>query len=231
MSLLREINENIPGPATAEGGWNVGHLGNHGILLSCDGFSMKLDLDQLNALFDLAEDGEAGEVRDHQGKVVFVEPASNGIVLTRDDDETYPTGILVDLDTLKEIGIEKHEAEEQPSDEAEQPDEGDEEAEDDDTIESDAESEEDGELKEGVKRAFRRVGKKIKRGFRVTSGFRKGRVVSNIKNAFKPRAKARTRTKLRLAARRKRVIRVLKGKRTRKKSPSQRLVKMNKRLR
>ena len=230
MSLLREINEQLPGPAVPEDGWNVGHLANHGILLSCDGFSMKLDIDQLNILFDLAEDGEAGEVRDHQGKVVFVEPAGDGIILTRDDDEVYPTGVKVDLKTLKEIGIEKDETEEEQPDGKKQPADDAEAEGEDDTIDADAEEEEEGELKEGIKRAFRRSGKKIKRGFRVTSGFRKGRVVASAKSAFKPRAKARTRTKLKLAARRKKVIRVLKGKRTRRKPLSKRLVKMNKRL-
>lgn len=84
-------------------------------------------------------------------------------------------------------------------------------------------------IEEGVKRAFRRSGNKIKRGFRVTSGFRKGRVVSSVAGAFKPRAKASTRMKLRIASRRKKVIRVLKAKRTRKKSVSKRLARMNSR--
>lgn len=216
MSLLREVNEQLPGPAVPEGGWNVGHLANHGILLSCDGFSMKLDLDELNALFDLVEDGDAGEVRDHQGTVVYVEPVDDGLILTRDNDDVYPTGVKLDLVALKTLGIE---IDDQPEADATEPADG-------DTIED----EEDGELDEGIKRAFRRSGKKLKRGFRVTSGFRKGRVVANIRNAFKPRAKARTRTKLRLAARRKKIVRVLKGKRTRRKPLSKRLVKMNKRL-
>lgn len=232
MRLLREISEGLAGPATPEGGWNVGHLAHHGILLSCEGFSIKLDLDQLNALFDLAEDGESGEIRDHDGKLVFVEVGDSDIVLSRDDDETYPEGVIVDTAALKEMGIEAHE-DATPSDEGdatsdeEQPEEEVEGEEGDDTIDPEADEEE--ELKEGVKRAFRRSGKKIKRGFRVTSGWRKGRVVSNIKNAYKPRPKAKTRLKLRIAAKKKKVIRILKGRITRRKPLSKRLVRMNKR--
>lgn len=243
MKLLREVDKQVqpaedevqagPGPATPEGGWNVGHLANHGILLSCDGFSMKLDLDQLNALFDLAEDGESGEVKDHAGDVVFVEVTDKGIVLSREGDKTFPNGVMVDLKTLKEIGIEEHEgqpdAEVAAEGDEEQPEEEDDEAGEDDTIDPDDEQVDDEELKEGIKRAFRRSGKKIKRGFRVTSGFRKGRVVANVKNAFKPRAPARTRMKLKVAARKKKIIRVMKAKRTRMKPLSKRLVRMNKR--
>lgn len=224
MRLIREVTENIPGPVTPEGGWNVGHLAHHGILISCDGFSMKLDLDQLNALFDLAEDGEDGEIYDHDDKAVFVEIGTGTIVLSREGDKIYPTGIVLDAVTLKEMGIEQRDAE-QPIDDVEASSE-------DDTIESEVaiEAEPDAELEEGVKRAFRRSGKKIKRGFRVTSGWRKGRVISNIKNAYKPRPKARTRLKLRIAAKKKRVIRLLKGRITRKKPLSKRLVSMNKRV-
>lgn len=244
MKLLREITqaeeaeEKVDEPVAdqavlPEDGWNVGHLANHGILLSTEGFSLKLDLDQLNVLFDLAEDGESGEVLDHAGKPVYVEVLDDKIVLTRDNDEVYPHGVIVDLKTLKEMGIEQHE-DAAPSDETpvegeegdEQPEEDADAEEVDDTMDSD----EDEELKEGVKRAFRRQGKKIKRGFRVTSGFRKGRVVANIKNAFKPRAPARTRTKLKIAAKRKKIVRILKSKRTRRKPISKRLVKMNKRV-
>jgi hypothetical protein len=127
------------------------------------------------------------------------------------------------------MGIEAHsEAEQIDADGPVQDDSADE---DSDTI--DPEAEEDAaeeELEEGVKRAFRRVGKKIKRGFRVTSGWRKGRVVSSMKGAYKPRAKAKTRLKLRIAAKKKRVVRILKGRITRRKPLSKRLVKMNKRI-
>lgn len=244
MKLLREVTKGatppdeetpeVGAPASPEGGWNVGHLANHGILLSCDGFSMKLDLDQLNVLFDLAEDGESGEVKDHAGDVVFVEVLDNGIVLSREGDKAYPHGVLVDLKTLKELGIEEHDAaaptEDAPSDddEEQQPEDEADDEEAGDTIDQDEEVD-DKELKEGIKRAFRRSGKKIKRGFRVTSGFRKGRVVANVKNAFKPRAPARTRMKLKVAARKKKIIRVMKAKRTRMKPLSKRLVRMNKR--
>lgn len=225
MKLLREVTAKKPvedgsstGPVAPEDGWNVGHLANHGILLSCDGFSMKLDLDQLNALFDLVEDGESGEVRDHRGDAVYVEVLPDQLVLSRQGDTTYPQGVIVDLKTLKELGIEPH-AEEQP----EEDDGSDEE---DATI--DAEGPEE-ELKEGVKKAFRRSGKKIKRGFRVTSGFRKGRVVASVRGAYKPRAKARTRMKLKIASRKKRLVRIMKAKRTRMKPLSKRLARMNKR--
>jgi hypothetical protein len=226
MRLLREVTEEIQGPVTPEGGWNVGHLAHHGILISCDGFSMKLDLDQLNALFDLAEDGQDGEVYDHDDNPVFVEIGDGTIVLSREGDKAYPTGVVLDQTTLKEMGIEEHEAE-QPIEGAEGPGQ-------DDTIDPEAvdveAAEPEVELEEGVKRAFRRSGKKIKRGFRVTSGWRKGRVVSNIKNAYKPRPKARTRLKLRIASKKKRIIRLLKGRITRRKPLSKRLVAYNKRI-
>ncbi|MBT9137512.1 MAG: hypothetical protein DDT31_00043 [Syntrophomonadaceae bacterium] len=208
MRLLREATQQATQPASPEGGWNVGHLAHHGILLSCDGFSMKLDLDQLNILFDYAEDGIGGEIRDHNGKVIFVEVNDDCIILSRDDDETYPNGVVLDLDTLEKIGIEPH----------------------DDDIKNFKDTDDSNKLKEGIKRAYRRVGNKIKRGFRVTSGWRKGRVVSSAKGAFAPRAKAKTRMKLKIAARRKKIVRILKGKRTRRKSTSKRLTSMNKRV-
>lgn len=233
MKLLREVTkseaseedvevQDRASPVMPEGGWNVGHLANHGILLSCEGFSMKLDINQLNALFDLAEDGESGEVKDHKGNAVYVEVMDKQIVLSRQGDKTYPHGVVVDLKTLKEMGIEEYETDEEEP----QPDDDTEDDEDDDTIDP---SDEEEELKEGVKRAFRRQGKKIKRGFRVTSGFRKGRVVANIRNAFKPRKKASTRMKLKVAARKKKIVRIMKAKRTRMKPLSKRLVRMNKR--
>jgi len=135
--------------------------------------------------------------------------------LSRDNDKTYPSGVVLDAKTLKEMGIEQYE-EEQPEDEYEDD-------ESDDTIEPE-------EVKEGVKRAFRRVGNKIKRGFRVTSGWRKGRVVSSPSGAFKKRPKARTRMKLRIAARRRKVVRILKSARTRKRSVSKRLRRLNRRI-
>lgn len=186
-------------------GWNVGNMPNNGVILSCDGFSLKLDVEQLNVLFDIAESGNSGEVKDTQGDIVFVEPLEKTIVLTREGDKNYPSGVVIDEKTLKLMGIE------QPEDDTEEEPK-------DDNI----------SIEEGIKSAYRRSGKKIKRGFRVTSGFRKGRVVSSAKAAFKPRAPARTRAKLRIAARKKKLIRILKSKRTRKKSLSKRLVRMNK---
>jgi hypothetical protein len=228
MSLLLEVTGGAPGPVTPEGGWNVGHLAHHGILLTCDSFTLKLDLDQLNALFDLAEDGTDGEIRDHDNKVVYIEIGDSTISLSRDGDKSYPGGVTIDADTLKEMGIEAHEAAE-----AQQPTIDNANPEDDGIIDSAAETaasvSTDKEVSEGVKRAFRKAGKKIKPGFRVTSGWRKGRVMSSAASASKPRPKAKTRMKLRLAAKKKRIIRILKGKITRRKPLSKRLVAMNKR--
>jgi len=237
MSLLREIEEQAEervssAPAVPEGGWSVGHLANHGMLLSCEGFTLKLDLDQLNVLFDIAEDGSDGEVKDHAGHAVYVECTGNTIVLTRDDDEVYPDGVVLDAETLKEMGIEAHEeedTEEEPGDDDDQPGDADKKDKKRDTMGSDDEEEPKQELEEGVKRAFRRSGKKIKRGFRVTSGYRKGRVVANLKTAYKRRPSAKTRIKLRIAGKKKRLVRILKARRTRRKSLSQRLVRLNKR--
>lgn len=216
MKLLREVNEVVApeddivvGPYVPDG-WSVGLLANHGILLACDGFSVKFDGDNLDKFFDIVEDGQPGEVKDHDGKVVLVEPSDDGIVLARHGDKVYPEGVLIGLAELKHLGIE-HFEQEHESDPEEDGDQDTEEV----TID------------EGVKTAYRRAGKKIKRGFRVTSGFRKGRVVATAAGATKPRAKASTRAKLRLARKKKKVIRILKSKRTRKKSLSKRLARMN----
>lgn len=91
----------------------------------------------------------------------------------------------------------------------------------------DAFSELDDELSESIRPAFRRTGGKIKRGFRVTSGIRKGRVVANAATANKPRIKGSTRNKLRIAARKNKFIRAMKSKLTRRKSVSIRLRRMN----
>ncbi len=222
MRLLREVTEGQP--TAPHGGWNVGHLANLGIMLSCDDFSIRLDLDNLNRLFDYAEDDEVGEVKDHSGEVVMVSPYEDGIVLTPIDNAQFPNGLILDLDTLEEMGIEQYE------ENLDEPDSEFDELSDDVKIESDEFDELSDTVEEGIKRAFRRSGKKIKRGFRVTSGFRKGRVVSSPAGAFKPRKKASTRMKLKIASRKKKVIRVLKGKRTRRKATSQRLVRMNKRI-
>lgn len=203
MQLLQEISAlldkaKIIQPIKPDKGWNIGSLGEHGLILSCDGFILRLDADELQKFFDIAEDGEENEIKDHNGDVVLVEPTENSIVLSRADDKVYPGGVILDLKTLKKIGIEENEKEVQ-------------------------------EVQEGIKAAYRRSGKKIKRGFRVTSGFRKGRIVANARTAYKPRAKASTRMKLRIAGRRKRIIRILKSRKTRKKSLSKRLARMNKR--
>lgn len=203
---VKDLDKPDVGP-TEPDGWSVGHLANHGIILSCDGFQLKLDIDELNKLFDIAEDGEPGEVRDENGNIVLVEPTENSIVLTRVNDEIYPSGVVLNLKTLKDMGIEQGD----PKD-------------DKDTAASDVTM---NPVEEGVKAAYRRVGKKITRGFRVTSGYRKGRIVANMKTAFKPRAKASTRMKLSIAGRKKKFVRILKSKRTRKKSLSKRLARMN----
>lgn len=215
MNLLREVNDEVEGVAPVEtapligpavpDGWSVGHLAQHGMILSCDGFQLKLDIDQLHKFFDIAEDGAPGEIKDQNSKVILVEPTDDSIVLTRTGDDVYPNGVVLDLATLKEIGVEQNEAEQ----------------EEDDII--------DNTVDEAVKMAYRKSGKKLKRGFRVTSGIRKGRVVASLKTAFKPRAKASTRMKLKIAGRKKKIIRVLKSKRTRKKSLSKRLHRMNSR--
>lgn len=215
MNLLREIaakvepkEQNAPVPFVPPA-WNVGHLSHHGLILSCEGFTLKLDNTQLQKFFDIAEDGEPGEIRDHNGDVVLVEPTDDSIVLTRTGDDVHPSGVTLDLETLKEIGIEQetNPDNETPAEKA------------DVTIEP---------VGEAVKAAYRRAGKKIKRGFRVTSGYRKGRVVASLKTAYKPRPKASTRMKLSIAGRKKRFVRLLKSKRTRKKSLSKRLARMNK---
>lgn len=219
MRLLREVTEGEP--VTPLGGWNVGHLANLGMMLSCDGFSIRLDLDNLNKLFDFAEDDGFGEIRDHTGQIVGVSPTDKGIVLLPSENEDFPNGLIIDLGTLKEMGIEQYEEQEQePGSEFD-------ELSDEDTIDSSSKFD---PLEEGVKRAYRRVHKKTKRSFRVTSDFRKGRVLSSAAGAFKPRAKASTRMKLKIASRKKRIVRVLKGKMTRRKSSSKRLAQLNKRL-
>lgn len=213
------------GPVQVDG-WSVGELGPQGMILSTDGFTIRFDADTLNRFFDLAEAGQAGEIKDHRGQVVYVEPTDDGIVLSREDDPTYPNGVVLDLDVLKRVGIEQHEKllpglDDEVVPGAEPPATG----EGSLTRDNDLEGE---ELEEGVRPAWRRAGKKIKRGFRVTSGRRKGRVVANPRTAFKPPAKAKTRTKLKLAARKKRLVRWLKAKRTRAKPISIRLRRLNK---
>jgi hypothetical protein len=227
MHLLREVLEGVP--TIPDGGWNVGHLANLGMLLSADDFSIRLDDTNLDILFDIAESGDPGEIRDHSGRIIEVVPTEDSIILTPRDDPDFPNGIVLDIATLKEMGIEQWE-EDDPASEFDS-------LEDNDTVSSDDLAQgnydaldDDEVIAEGIKRAFRRSGKKIKRGFRVTSGFRKGRVVASAAAAYKPRAKASTRMKLSIAARKKKLIRILKGKRTRRKPSSQRLARMNKRL-
>ena len=80
---------------------------------------------------------------------------------------------------------------------------------------------------EGIKPTWRRVGSKIKRGYRVTSGFRKGRVMAHPTGASAPRAAASTRRKLSVAAKRNKFKRMLKSKLTRHKTASMQLHRLN----
>lgn len=203
-----------PGPVTPDG-WSLGHLANHGVILACDGFQLKMDAVQLDKFFDIAESGDIGEIKDQDGTIISVEPNSDSIILTRTNDKTYPLGVVLDLETLKDMGIEQ---DEQDAQDESDPEEDPENEGDDVTIDN---------VEEGIKRAYRRVGNQIKKGFRVTSGFRKGRVVSSAAAAMAPRAKASTRMKLKIAAKKHKFVRILKSKRTRKKSLSKRLRRMN----
>jgi hypothetical protein len=205
MKLLRELTEAKP---VVPSGWNVGQLADFGVLLSTRGFSIRFSNEELNSFFDAVESGELETIRVN-GQNLTIEARDDGINLIPEDNEKFPNGIVLDLETLKELGVESFEHE--PESEFEP-------LSDDDTIE------------EGVKLAYKRKGRKIKRGYRVTSGFRKGRVVSKISSAFKPRASASLRTKLRLARRRKTLMRILKGKITRRRPTSRRVVSMNKQI-
>lgn len=90
-----------------------------------------------------------------------------------------------------------------------------------------SEFEDEEAVTEGVRPAFRRVGTKIKRGFRVTSGRHKGQVVVNPNTAHKPPVKGSTHAKLRAAAKRNKLVRALKAKMTRHKPTSLRLRRLN----
>ena len=79
MSLLREVLEGVP--VIPNGGWNVGHLANLGMLLSSDEFTLRLDDTNLDILFDIAESGDAGEIRDHLGRIIEIVPTQDSIIL------------------------------------------------------------------------------------------------------------------------------------------------------
>ena len=199
MNLFRKINEIVEGNSPSphnDNDWSIGILPNKNFIISCDGFSLKLDNENFDFFLNFTKDKKSGEIRDQRKDLIFVEPTDTGVILTRQNDKVFPSGILISKKTISSfISF----------------------------------TDKDENVNEGVKLAYRRSGKKIKRGFRVTSGIRRGRVVANIKTAHKPRAKASTRTKLRLAAKKKKVIRVMRSRITRKKSLSQRIVRMNKR--
>lgn len=238
MKLLQEVASDDSKPAYPAGGWNVGRLANLGVLLTCDGFSVRFDDVNLNLLFDLAEMDVPGELRAHDGQVIEIIPdTSSGIVIRPKNSFEYPNGIVLDLETLKELGIEQYEEDDGEPEDASvvvpsggknlgEPLSKFDSLSNDDTVSS---GDEFDTLEEGVRPAFRRVGKKIKRGFRVTSGFRKGRVLSSAKSAFKPRVSAKTHMKLSIASKRKKFMRMMKGKMTRRRATSRQLVRMNKR--
>jgi hypothetical protein len=117
MTLIQEVLE--AAPEKPEDGWNVGHLANLGLLLSAEGVSVRLDLFNLNLLFDLIEAGEAGEVRDHENRIIEVSPQSKIVILKIRGDETYPNGVILDSSTLKEMGLEEYEEAEEAEPETE----------------------------------------------------------------------------------------------------------------
>lgn len=207
MTLLMENGHDIP--VQPFGGWTVAQLGTHGIILTCDGLQIRLSRQNAEKFLDVIEDEGLDNIQTDDGFWIEVDADAedeNVIiqVLTQGSskfENNYPNGVILDNIALKALGVEVYE------DTGEQPE----------------------YMSEGVKMAYRRSGKKLKRGFRVTSGIRKGRVVANIRTAHKRRAPAATRMKLRLARKKKKVIRVLKSKRTRRKSLSKRLTRLNSR--
>jgi len=94
-------------------------------------------------------------------------------------------------------------------------------------VEAFSEFEDDEKVTEGLRPAFKRVGNKIKRGYRVTTGRHKGQVVTNLATAHKPPVSGQTHAKLRAAAKRNKLIRALKSKLARKKSVSIKLRRLN----
>ena len=108
MTLLLEVSEDVP---YVPDGWNVGHLANLGLILSCSGFSARLDAYNLNLMFDLIEYEQTGEIRDHDGRILEVKPSDDGVILTPRENDDFPNGILIDLTTLREIGVEREQAE------------------------------------------------------------------------------------------------------------------------
>lgn len=202
-------SENGQGVPVQPDGWTVAQLGTHGLILTCDGLQIRLSRANAERFFDIIENEGLDNVQTDDGFWIEVDAdAEDGNVIIRllftseKIVNNYPDGVVLDSDSLAKIGVSI------------------------DVIEIDDDSD---AIEEGVKRAYRRSGKKLKRGFRVTSGIRKGRVVANIKTAHKPRAPAATRMKLRMARKKKKLIRVLKSKRTRRKSLSKRLRRLNSR--
>lgn len=222
----QEVIENGRGTPVEVDGWSVAQLGNHGIILSCDDLQIRLSRANVEKFFDLVIDEKIDNVQTDDGFWIEVDAdAEDGDViitpLYKSDKikNPYPDGVVMDEKALRDIGITLEDSPEPevPELPVEVP-----------PVEEPAGEENEEEIvEEGVKMAYRRSGKKLKRGFRVTSGIRKGRVVADIKTAHKPRAKASTRAKLRLARKKKKVVRILKSKRTRRKSLSKRLKRMN----
>lgn len=84
-------------------------------------------------------------------------------------------------------------------------------------------------LSEGAKRAFKRVGKTIKRRFRCTTGLKKGKVVSDPKLCAQRKDPKKVRVGRKVARTRK-GIRIRKSKISKRTSMSKMVTRMNKRL-
>lgn len=237
-----ELEDDGLGTPVQPDGWTVAQLGSHGLILTCDELQIRLSRANAEKFFDIIEADGLDNVQTDDGFWIEVDAdAEDGDVIIKPlhkpgskTPNHYPGGVVLDTETLADIGvvIDEIESEEEPEVEepAEAPKVEEPTEEDSEKVKEEVpvDDEDDPDpLKEGVKMAYRRSGKKVKRGFRVTSGIRKGRVVADIKTAHKPRAPAATRMKLRLARKKKKVIRVLKAKRTRRKSLSKRLKRMN----
>lgn len=208
QSLFEEVEVGLGESPVQPNSWSVAQVGDYGIIVVLDGLQIKLAHKNLEKFFDLVIDEEEGIVQTVTGFWIKVHADSdkNSVTITLLSKSphitnAYPTGVVLDETILKAMGIEVYE--------------------------EDVDDNDNAQIQEGVKMAYKKSGKKLKRGFRVTSGIRKGRVVSNIRTAHKPRAKASTRAKLRLARRKKKAIRILKSKRTRRKSLSKRVARMN----
>ncbi len=94
-------------------------------------------------------------------------------------------------------------------------------------VETFSEFQDEEKVTEGLRPAFKRVGGRIKRGYRVTTGRHKGQVVLNPATAHKPPVSGLTHARLSAAAKKNKLIRALKSKLTKRKSASIRLRRLN----